>query len=379
MQKSLLFLFAAVLLVTPVLTQAQEETSLEAIEPSVSVPDQFFRGRVIEIVDEGENEAGGYTSFFQEVKVELQSGAEKGQSINIRDEGVAGLTRSQRLQLGDELVIGKFDNAGELQYYVADRFRLPVSAAILGLFFVAAVVFGSWRGLRSVLGLAVSILILALFIVPQMLEGRDPILITVIGTACIALLSIFLSHGFHRRTAIAFSSTIGILGLAAALAYAFVIWGKLFGLGSEEAFYVQVFPGADINLRGLLLSGIIIGTLGVLDDVTTSQAAAVEEISLANPQLGVKELYSRGLRVGREHIAALVNTLALAYAGASLPLFLLFSLADAQPLWVVLNSELVSEEVIRTLVGSLALILAVPLTTYLAARFLKKKEPEPVL
>jgi len=152
----------------------------------------------------------------------------------------------------------------------------------------------------------------------------------------------------------------------------FVEGSQLLGLGSEEAMFLQLDPSLTLNLQGLLLSGIIIGTLGVLDDVTASQAAVVDEISKANESLGFKELYKRGLSVGHEHIAALVNTLFLAYAGAALPLFLLFYINKTQPLWVILNGELIAEEIVRTMVGSSALVLAVPITTALAAYFIPK-------
>jgi len=141
---------------------------------------------------------------------------------------------------------------------------------------------------------------------------------------------------------------------------------RLFGLGSEESLDLQYGALKNINLQGLLLAGIIIGALGVLDDITTAQTAAVAELKLANAKLSFDELYRRGMAVGKEHITSLVNTLALAYAGASLPMLLLFTVYQ-QPLWVTLNSEFVVEEVVRTVVGSLALTVAVPITTFLAA------------
>ena len=132
--------------------------------------------------------------------------------------------------------------------------------------------------------------------------------------------------------------------------------------------FIQTGELSAVNLRGLLLGGIIIGALGVLDDITTAQTAAIDEISKANPRLGFRELYRSGTSIGREHIASLINTLALAYAGASLPILLLFSINEEMPMWTILNSEFMAEEIVRTLVGSSALLLAVPISTYLAAR-----------
>ena len=148
----------------------------------------------------------------------------------------------------------------------------------------------------------------------------------------------------------------------------FVYLGKLFGMGTEESIFIQSGVLQEVNLRGLLLGGIIIGALGVLDDITTAQTAAIDELSKANHKLGFAELYKAGTSIGREHIASLINTLALAYVGASLPILLLVSLNEDMPWWVMVNSEFIAEEIVRTLVGSSTLLLAVPISTWLAAR-----------
>ncbi|HEV8340469.1 MAG TPA: YibE/F family protein [bacterium] len=271
------------------------------------------------------------------------------------------------MRVGETVVIVKMASSAGPAYEVIDRYRLLPVGMILGFFFLLAILLGGIRGATSILGLVVTILVLAKFIVPRILAGQNPLAISLAGAFVIALLSIFLAHGLSRRTTIALVSTLLALAIGAFLSAFFVSLTRLFGVGTEEAFYLQLGPLEKLNLRGLLLGGIILGALGVLDDVTTAQAGAVDEISQANPNLRYAELYRRGLSVGREHITSLVNTLVLAYAGASLPLFLLFSLGLGQPLWVLLNSEFIVEEVVRTLVGSICLMLAVPITTTLAA------------
>ncbi|MCL6641096.1 MAG: YibE/F family protein, partial [Candidatus Rokubacteria bacterium] len=260
---------------------------------------------------------------------------------------------------------------GVSAYEVVDRDRLVPLAAAFALFVAAAIAFSRWQGVTALLGLGISLLVLARFVVPRILAGGHPLGVTLAGAVMIALTSIYLAHGANRRTTVALAGLLITLGAAAGLAILFVSLARLSGAGSEEAVLLQVGHLGGVNLRGLLLGGILLGALGVLDDITTAQAAAVEEISRANPRLGPAELYRRGLSVGREHITALVNTLVLAYAGASLPLFLLFTINPDQPLWVTLNTEFVAEEIVRTLVGSIALVLAVPVTTVLAARFLR--------
>ncbi len=252
--------------------------------------------------------------------------------------------------------------------------------AAVAVFCIVTIVFGRRRGAAAIIGLLVSIAVLIWFIIPRIAAGGSPLFIALSGATVIAVISHIVSHGVRRRTFISLSGTLATVWLSAPLALVAVSAVRLSGVGSDEAFYLSVGVFGAIDLRGLLLGGIVLGALGILDDVTSTQAATVDEISQADPTLGVRELYRRGLSVGREHIAALVNTLALAYVGASLPLFLLLAEGGGMPTWLVANGELIVEEVIRTLVGSTALILAVPLTTILAAWIFgrKKKAPIPV-
>lgn len=233
--------------------------------------------------------------------------------------------------------------------------------------------FGRKKGATSILGLVCSVALLFFFIAPNILAGKDPVLVSVVGAGLIAILTIFLSHDLNKRSSLAVVSTLITLMLATAMTYLFIYWSQLFGLGTADAYTLQYGFLGTLSLRGILFAGILIGTLGILDDVTTTQTATVAEIHSANPDLGIKELYTRGLRVGREHIASLINTLVLVYAGSSFPLFLLLVYNVKQPLWTILNSEFVAEELVRTLVGSSSLILAVPISTILAAYFYSKK------
>jgi uncharacterized membrane protein len=327
----------------------------------------FFRARVTTIVQSEQrlDEVTGVAQPFQRVRVELLEGEKKGQQAEIEYGGDFVLHPQQLLEVGDTVVLGLTEgNQGE--YYVRDRYRLPSLGIILGFFVGLTIVLGGWRGVGSLVGLAVSGIVIIGFVVPRLAEGQDPITTSLLGAGIIVCLSLYLAHGFNKRANVALAGTLITLAIAAGLAIAFVSLSKLFGLGSEDALTLQLSSNA-VNFRGLLLGGILLGTLGVLDDVTAGQAAAVDEIHRANDSLSVRELYWRGISVGREHIAALVNTLVLAYAGISLPLFLLFTFYGNEPIWVTLNSEYVAEEVVRTLVGSSAIILAVPITTFIAA------------
>lgn len=330
--------------------------------------DVFYTGQVLHILEKGEREAVGYTFPFQRLQIKLLEGPEKGKLVDI-EQGGPSIKPEQWYKEGDTVVVGFNAGITTNPYFIIDPYRIPAILFILGFFFLLVIFFGRLHGFNSILGLGFSILVLAQFIIPNIVAGQNPLLITFIGSLLIVFVSIYLAHGLNRRTTIAVVSTLITLVISVVLSYWFVSMTRLFGLGSEESFYLQFGALDKVDPRGLLLSGIIIGTLGILDDITTAQSAAVAELREANASFGFYDLYKRGLSIGKEHIASLVNTLALAYAGASLPVFLIFTVNASQPLWVILNSEFVAEEIIRALVGSTALLLAVPITTFIAARY----------
>ena len=269
-------------------------------------------------------------------------------------------------RVGQRVRLAVAEQPGQPPYYnIQDLERGRPLLALAALFVLAVVAFGRWQGVRSLLGLALSFVIIVAFVVPAILRGHSPVLVAVTGAMAIMLVSLYLSHGTGPKTTAAVVGTALALGLTAALAIAFVAATSLTGLASEEAHSANFAVGG-LSLRGLLLAGIIIGGLGVLDDVTMSQASLVTELHQANPTAGFATLVGSALRVGRDHIAATVNTLFLAYAGAALPLLILF-VTGQDSLGTVATTELVAVEVVRALCGSVGLIAAVPLTTMLAA------------
>jgi uncharacterized membrane protein len=294
----------------------------------------------------------------QEVSAKLTSGGKSGETVPLEVSEGPG---APRLDEGDRIVVGVV--AGT--YYFSD-FQRRTPLILLGVCFALAVVaLARWRGLMALAGLAVSLAVLVKFMLPAILEGRSPVAVSVVGAAAIMFVALYLAHGFNAQTTTAVLGTLGSLLLVGVLAWIFVGASHFSGLASEEAGFLQAAAGK-VSLQGLLLGGIVIGSLGVLDDVTVTQASAVWELHQANPAYGFGRLFSAGLRIGRDHIASTVNTLVLAYAGASLPLLVLFTLSN-RDLAGVLTGELVATEVVRTLVGSLGLVAAVPLTTALAA------------
>jgi len=214
------------------------------------------------------------------------------------------------------------------------------------------------------------------FMLPAILSGKNPVAVAVVGAAAIMFVALYLAHGINARTTTAVLGTVGALFLTGVLAWIFVTGTHLTGMATEESGLLAASLSG-VSLKGLLLGGIVIGSLGVLDDVTVTQASAVWELHRANPSYGFQRLYAAGLRIGRDHIASTVNTLVMAYAGASLPLLVLFTLSSRR-LGDVLTSELVAQEIVRTLVGSIGLVAAVPITTALAAFVVDRSMDRPV-
>jgi uncharacterized membrane protein len=269
-------------------------------------------------------------------------------------------------RVGQRVKLAELEQEGQATYYnIRDLERTRPMLVLVALFVVAVVAFGGWQGVRSLIGLVVSFAVIIGFIVPAILRGHSPVLVALVGAMAIMLASLYLSHGVGRKTTAAAVGTALALGLTAALTAGFVAATSLTGLASEEAQNAS-FQVGGLSLRGLLVAAIIIGGLGVLDDVTVSQASLVFALRRADPAAGFGELVRNALVVGRDHIAATVNTLFLAYAGASLPLLVLFTTGGAG-FGEVATAEVAAVEVVRTLCGSVGLIAAVPLTTLLAA------------
>ena len=258
-------------------------------------------------------------------------------------------------------------------YFITDFRRAGPLLVLVALFVAAVVWFGRGQGVRALIGLALTFLIIVGFMIPALLDGSSPLVVAIVGSLLVMIATLYLSHGFSAKTTAAVVGTSVALVLTGVLAVVFVGLANITGFSSEEARMANVQVGG-ISLRGLLLAGILVGGLGVLDDVTMSQSSLVFQLHRANPAAKFRQLTQSALSVGRDHIAATVNTLFLAYAGASLPLLILFA-GSPDGLGAVVTSETVATEIIRTLVGSVGLIAAVPLTTALAAALVLGEAP----
>ena len=337
----------------------------------------LFSGRGVLAQTQEERYEAVVTQILEEKQVEVQitDGVIKGKKVIAQPGGMGAANDNQKLKVADKIIVDHVKNVdGSDQYYVTDFVRRDALFLLATAFFLAIIIVGGLKGLGAFVGLIISFVVLLKYIIPQITAGGDSVSAAVTGSFVILFATLYLAHGVSRRTTAAVLGTFLSLIITAILASIFVDLARLTGFSSEEASYLSMFPGMQINLRGVLLGGMIIGALGVLDDITISQAACIFELKEANKNLSFKELYVRGLRIGKEHIASLVNTLVLAYAGISLPLLLLFTLNGGEPVNMLLNREMIATEIVRTLVGSLGLVAAVPITTIIAASLVRKSK-----
>ncbi|MGW5341429.1 YibE/F family protein [Streptomyces sp. HUAS TT3] len=319
---------------------------------------------------EGREAQAAQNGQCKKATVEVGTGRDKGRTFfEIVQPGAP-----RQLEDGQEVVVAYAPDAPrDLQYSVIDVNRKIPLAVLAGIFAVVVVLVGRMRGLFALIALAISFAVLTLFILPAILQGSNPLLVAVIGASAIMLIALYLCHGLTARTSVAVLGTLVSLLLIGLLGSVFIDWAFLTGNTDDNTGLIHgLYP--DIDMSGLLLASIIIGSLGVLDDVTVTQTSAVWELHHADPAMGPRALYRAAIRIGRDHIASVVNTLVLAYAGAALPLLLLFSIANSS-VGAVANSELVAVEIVRTLVGSIGLVASVPVTTVLAALVVSADRP----
>ena len=346
---------------TAVASEAQEAYQLPVI----------LKGEVKEIVSQKTEFLPGpdIEQTVQILKVEILEGEKKGEIVELQNDFII-------LKEGDRIFLNQIVGVDGVEFYTFEETnRVQGLVFFVGLFVVAYFLFTGKRGIRALLSLLGSFMIIVCFLLPRLLAGASPLLTSVFFAVIILFIIMYVTHGFNRKTTAAFLGTSVSVLLTAFIAYYAVLCTSLSGFFSDEAVYLNIGTAGILDMRGLLLGAIIIGMIGVLDDIAITQASAVREISEAGKHLSRKEIFARALRVGKDHMGASINTLALAYTGASLPLLLLFSMSVA-PWEVIVSREVFATEVVRTVGGSFGLLFAMPLTTLFAVFFLKDKKQE---
>ncbi len=331
------------------------------INPKIVVaknPSVGFQGEVVEILEEKEIEVMEKKQWYQKLVVES---LDKSQKVEIEN-GNDPLANVVKYQVGDQVVINT-----EGETYIADFVRSKALVWLTIIFVGLLMGIAGSRGAWSLLAMGVTFLVVFWFMLPRILAGDNPVVIAILSSLFIIPVTFYMSHGVNRKTTIAIIASVITLIIAAILGWIFIKLGYLTGLSSEEAGMLAL-DKSNLQMRGVLLAGIVIGALGVLDDITVSQSAIVEELATTAGLKKAKDLYNRSMVVGKDHITSMVNTLVLAYAGAAMPLMLIF-VNNPHPFGEIINYEMIAEEIIRTLVGSIALILAVPISSFIAANW----------
>jgi len=332
---------------------------------------ETVKARVIDVLKEEKEVIPGTATdhYIQKIRIEILAGDKKGSVVEMENDYI-------QLKKGDVFYLKRItssDNDGDI-YSVVDPYRTPSLLFLTILFIVLTIFFGGKQGLRGLLSLFGSLFLIAFVLLPAIAQGYSPVAVSIGISSLIIILGSYVTHGFNKTTTSAVVGMIVTISCIGLFAQYSIHAAGLTGFESDESTYLHFNSQGTLDLAGLLLGGILIGLLGVMYDAAIGQSISVEELHRVAPHLPRSVIYKRALRIGREHIGALVNTLAIAYVGASLPLLLLFYLSSESTL-VILNREVFSTEIIRSLVGSIGLILAVPITTLVATWMLIKKTP----
>ncbi len=340
--------------------------------PSGLPPVQLVRGRIVEVLPEVDPST---PNVRIEVVEGIEGGPATGEVVEGFLQGPNGLEARPDFAVGDEVIVNISTDPEAGFVAVNDRYRVPTLALLLGLFAVAVTVVGGWRGVRSLIALALTLAVIVRVVVPLILAGWDPAWVAIVAATGVTVVTFLLTEGARRQTVAAALGTAISLTLVAVLASVFDSLSRFTPLrGSESAGFLLSLGSTEVDLGGLVLAAVIFGALGVLDDVTVTQAATVQELHESDPRVSRISLAGRAMNVGRSHIAATVNTLVLAYVGASLPLIVLFAAGGQDPALVV-SGEVVAVEVVRALVGSIGIVAAVPITTAIAVGLIGRRIP----
>jgi len=332
-------------------------------------------GKVIEIKEEGTEQIENNKVDYQILTVEITTGTEHGKYVEIKNGGISGgvyRVNTAEYKANDKVnlqVSTKQD--GTKKYLITGQTKRQGLIILFFLFVITVTIVGKLRGFMSIIGMIFSFLVIIKMIIPMLIKGYDPLLSAILGMVLIIPVTFYISHGFNKKTHIGIITTIIGLLFTGLLAIFFTKLTHLTGFSSDETNYLQM--QSNLNIKAIMLTGIMIGVLGVLDDITIGQASVVQQIVIANPKITLSKLYKRSMSVGQDHITSMVNTLILVYAGSALPLLLVFTNNNVS-IKDIIEFEFIAEEIVKMLVGSIGLILMAPIATFLSAvSFLKVK------
>lgn len=361
-----MLIFVCVISLLPRGLMAQEILEDNLLPPVVE-QSEIVKARVLETTDKSSDLIPVFNieNKNQEIKAIILEGENKDREVVFNNDFTP-------LAPGDIFYMNHTTRDGEEFFAMMEPYRLNIIYVLLFIFIALSIFIGGWQGLRGLISLALSFVLIIYALLPGILAGYSPVLVSIIVSSFIIIVGSYITHGFNKTTTSAVLGMILTIIITGTLAVVSVNYGNFTGYDNEEAVFLNRNFQGEIDLVGILIGGIMIGLLGVLYDIAINQAIFVEELHHIAPHVKRKNIFKRAMRMGREHIGALVDTLAIAYAGASLPLLLLFS--GSTNIEQILNREIFATEIVRILIGSISLILAVPITTFIATLLLMKKD-----
>ena len=322
----------------------------------------YTRMRVDDVVHETREIIPGTDTYrtVQTLSATVVEGERKGETMEIDNDRII-------LDEGDVFFAKIIASGEDVSVFVYDAERLPIMTLLLVVFIALTLFFGGRKSARSLVSLGFSIAVIAFVLLPLLAAGYPPIPVSVVLASLILFVAIFFTHGWNKGSAVAFGGTVCSVMLTGVIA-AFVLHAGMFtGLSSDESVSVMLGSNVSVDFAGILLASVLIGALGVLDDVGITQVSVVKELCAVSGGTR-REIYKSAMNVGKDHVGALINTLALAYTASGLPLLLLFTVSHEVPVALLINGEAIAEEILRALAGSIGLIVAIPATTYVAVR-----------
>lgn len=362
-----------VLIISPYLAQSLGFGNEE--QTVVGYSDETVRARVIAVQEEGPAEVAGREQTYQVLEIQILEGTYEQQRLMLEMGKSQILSEEYLLKPDDVVLVNAAESlvTGKTAAYFVDFVREKAIIIVFLIFSAVAFIIGGKTGLRSLLGSIVGLAIIAMFVIPQILNGKNPLLVSIIGSAMFLGFSLYIVYGWKGMTHVAVIGMVFSLFLTGAFSIFAVRLTRLTGFGDENMMFLVQQSENNIDMRGILIAGIIISSLGVLDDLVVGQSSAVFQLYETNPDLSVAELYKRAMVIGRDHVAASVNTLILAYAGESLPMLLLFSLTNVD-MRLALNVSYITEEIVQALAGTTGLFLSIPIATFIATRWVKRDD-----
>ncbi|MBA3781341.1 MAG: YibE/F family protein [Nocardioides sp.] len=355
-------------------SSADVDDVVEAVE--FAAPGVTFPTAVVDSVQPScpRAENGGVTSGEScgNIEATVSNGAGKGESVTVP---VAPQVTDSGLVPGDDVRLQRTPAAegadASYGYFGTER---PTPLLVMTLVFaLLVVVVARWRGLLALVGLAFSGLLIWEFMLPALLTGESGLLVGLSGSATIMFVVLYLTHGVSMRTSAALAGTLAGVLVTAGIGVVAVSATRLTGIADESAGLLSSYVG-DLSFQSLMACATIVAGLGVLNDVTITQSSSVWEIRAASPTMSRGQVFASGMRIGRDHIASIIYTIVFAYAGTALAVLLILQLYGL-PVSVLLTTEEIGEEIVRTLASGIGLVLAVPLTTAIAAMTVPREQP----